>query len=128
MHHVSLGFVLAAAIVAPASAQTVAASGFSSSSGFGNVRFVSPPPPGSVMLPGFAGRHHRHVRVADGVIAGGWGYGGYNDYGDYDANRSFSPDKWNDWWHERPERAFPRWMSRNQDCQRLWWSGGGWRC
>ena len=31
-------------------------------------------------------------------------------------------------WHDRPDRAYPRWMSNNQDCKRLWWSGGGWRC
>jgi len=55
---------------------------------------------------------------------GGYGYAsGYYDYGDYDANRSFDPDKWNDWWHERPERAFPRWMARNRDCARQWYSG-----
>ena len=55
---------------------------------------------------------------------------GYYDPGDYDANRSFDPDKWNDWWHERPERSFPRWVWRNRDCteDRMWWSGAGWRC
>jgi len=43
-------------------------------------------------------------------------------------NRSFEPDSYNDWWHDRPDRAYPRWMTHNQDCERLWWSGGGWRC
>ena len=76
------------------------------------------------------GRHFRHIRVGDEVAAGGFGYSGYNDYGDYDANRSFDPDKWNDWWHERPERAFPRWVWNNQNCtlDRMWYSGSGWRC
>ena len=75
------------------------------------------------------GRHFRHIRVGDGAAAG-YAYSGYNDYGDYDANRSFDPDKWNDWWHERPERAFPRWVWNNQNCtpDRMWYSGSGWRC
>lgn len=61
----------------------------------------------------------------------GYAYaGGYYDEGDYDANRSFDPDKWNDWWHDRPDRSFPRWVWRNHNCSedRLWWSGAGWRC
>jgi hypothetical protein len=61
-------------------------------------------------------RIHRGLPVA-------WGYSGYTDYGDFDGNRSFDADKWNDWWHERPDRAFPRWMTRNQDCARKWYSG-----
>ena len=42
---------------------------------------------------------------------------------EFDGNRSFDPTKWNDWWHDRPDRAFPRWMSRNRDCARRWYSG-----
>ena len=68
-------------------------------------------------------RDHRHHHGHDGLVGGVYYDNGYNDYGDYDANRSFDPDKWNDWWHERPDRAYPRWMSRNQDCQRPWYSG-----
>ena len=57
---------------------------------------------------------------------GAWGY--YE--GDYDANRAFDPDKWNDWWHDRPDRSFPRWVQNNQNCtpDRMWWSGSGWHC
>jgi hypothetical protein len=57
---------------------------------------------------------------------GAWGY----YYGDYDANRGFDPDKWNDWWHDRPDRSFPRWVQSNQNCtpDRMWWSGSGWHC
>jgi hypothetical protein len=69
------------------------------------------------------GEHCRHIRIGDG-----FGYSGYNDYGDYDANRSFDPDKWNDWWNDRPDRAFPRWMARNQDCARQWYSADTLRC
>ena len=114
-------------ISSPASAQ-----GFTASAGFGAMG-------GSQQIGGLIGRppgnfgdfrrdhrgdgNHRRHHDGDGVIGAGWGYGGYNDYGDYDANRSFDPDRWNDWWHERPERAFPRWMSRNQGCERLWYSG-----
>ena len=39
-----------------------------------------------------------------------------------------SSDSYNDWWHDQPWRSYPRWVSKNEDCQRLWWSGGGWRC
>jgi hypothetical protein len=64
------------------------------------------------------------VRIHRGYGAyGGYAYAGYNGYGDFDGNRSFDPDKWNDWWHDRPDRAYPRWMSRNQDCARPWYSG-----
>jgi len=81
------------------------------------------------------GHHHggfRHggdgndVRIHRGGFAGsyaGYGYMAYNDYSDFDGNRSFDPDKWNDWWHDRPDRAYPRWMSRNHDCTRPWYSG-----
>ena len=43
-------------------------------------------------------------------------------------NRSWEPSSYNDWWHDRPDRSFPRWMQGNQDCQRQWWGGGAWRC
>jgi hypothetical protein len=128
MHRALLGFAASAAILtsAPAPAQSAAASSFTTSSGIRDIRFVSPPVeigPGRY-LPVQRGGHRRHIRVGDEVLAGyGYGAGGYYDYGDYDANRSFAPDKWNDWWHDRPDRAFPRWMSRNQDCARRWYSG-----
>ena len=43
-------------------------------------------------------------------------------------NRSWESDSYNDWWHDQPWRSYPRWVSKNEDCQRQWWSGGGWRC
>ncbi len=45
-------------------------------------------------------------------------------------NRSWEPDSYNDWWHDRPDRAFPRWVQHNQNCteDRMWWSGSGWHC
>ena len=47
---------------------------------------------------------------------------------DYQGDTAWRSSSYNDWWHERPDRAYPRWMANNQDCQRMWWSGGGWRC
>jgi hypothetical protein len=47
---------------------------------------------------------------------------------DYQGDTAWRSSSYNDWWHERPDRASPRWMAANQDCQRMWWSGGGWRC
>jgi hypothetical protein len=130
MHRALLGLIAAAAFTVPAQAQEFTASSFSASSGFGNVRFVAPAPPGSVVIGNGINRgHRRHIRVGDVLATNGLGYaGGYYDGGDYDANRSFDPDKWNDWWHDRPDRAFPRWVQHNEDCERVWYSGGGWRC
>ena len=76
------------------------------------------------------GRRDRRDR-GDCVFVGG--NLGYLDYGDYDANRSFDPDKWNDWWHERPSRAYPRWVQDAHargtcEPERMWWSGSGWHC
>ena len=52
----------------------------------------------------------------------------YGDYDDYDPDRAFRPNGYNDWWHDRPDRAYPAWVARNTKCQRTWWSGEGWRC
>lgn len=102
----------------PAPAQSLALGGFSGASTLG---FVAPP--AAQRFRG-GGHHWRHIRVADALATAPLGYAsGYLDPGDYDANRSFDPDRWNDWWHDRPERAFPRWMTRNRDCARLWYSG-----
>jgi hypothetical protein len=81
-------------------------------------------------------RHDRHDRdhwrdrrdrrdFDRGDFFGPWDY----SY-DFDGNRSFDPDKWNDWWHERPYRAYPRWVQNNRDCtpDRMWQGGGVWRC
>jgi hypothetical protein len=69
-------------------------------------------------------RHHGDGCRTDVVLD--W-YGG--DWARYN-NRSFEPDSYNDWWHDRPDRAFPRWVQHNQDCtpDRMWWSGNGWHC
>jgi hypothetical protein len=70
-------------------------------------------------------RHRRDGRFDDDAAMGIWVDGG--EWALYN-NRTFEPDSYNDWWHDRPDRAFPRWMSHNVNCQRMWWSGGGWTC
>jgi hypothetical protein len=123
MNGALLTLAAAAVIIpsAPAFSQSLAVAEFSGSSSIRDIRFVSPAPPGSVVVPRFDGRHGRHIRVADALAT--QADPGYLDPGDYDANRSFDPDRWNDWWHDRPDRAYPRWMSRNRDCARPWYSG-----
>ena len=49
-------------------------------------------------------------------------------YRDYQGDTLWRSDGFNDWWHDRPDRAFPRWVRHNQPCQRQYWAGGGWRC
>ena len=48
-------------------------------------------------------------------------------------NRTWEPGSYNDWWHDRPDRAFPRWVQEQRargtcDRSRVWWSGSGWHC
>jgi len=71
------------------------------------------------------GNHRRRGhRGSDGdVIIGDWGDGDWARYN----NRTFEPDSYNDWWHERPYRAYPRWVT-NGSCDRLWWGGDTLRC
>ena len=60
---------------------------------------------------------------------GGFGGGSvWIDRGGFQGDTAWRSDSFNDWWHDRPDRSLPRWLSNNQDCRRLWWSGGGWRC
>jgi len=74
---------------------------------------------------GKSARRHRGDAIFVNDINGGeWAL--YN-------NRSWTSDSYNDWWHDRPDRAFPRWVQQSQqstmcDENRMWWSGAGWRC
>jgi hypothetical protein len=70
------------------------------------------------------GRHDRRGDCNDGFLLG---YGG--EWALYN-NRSWESDSYNDWWHDRPDRAFPRWVRHNRNCEpdRMWWSGEGWHC
>lgn len=47
---------------------------------------------------------------------------------EYQGDTSWRPESFNDWWHERPNRAYPAWVQRNQDCRRKWWDGSELRC
>jgi len=49
-------------------------------------------------------------------------------YREYQGDSLWRADSFNDWWHERPNRSYPAWMARNQNCDRQYWSGGSWRC
>ena len=78
---------------------------------------------------GDKGKDHdwrRHRRPPTTIVIGApWGSSeGWALYN----NRSWEPDSFNDWWHERPHRAYPRWIQSNQSCDRMWWGGGVWRC
>ena len=52
----------------------------------------------------------------------------YFDDREYQGDTVWRHNSYNDWWHERPNRSFPRWVQNNENCERQWWSGGGWRC
>jgi Ni/Co efflux regulator RcnB len=65
------------------------------------------------------GRHHR------GRFDRGDTYFGYREY---QGDSLWGPKSFNDWWHDRPDRAYPAWVARNGKCERMWWSGGDWRC
>jgi hypothetical protein len=47
---------------------------------------------------------------------------------DWQGDSAWRADSFNDWWHDRPDRSMPRWVRHNQNCERMYWSGGGWRC
>lgn len=121
----TLALIIAAISAAPATAQTAAGSGFSGSAAFAGS--------GAVTV-------HRGTEWNDRVHGDGDDRRhqrrrgqrfehGYSDLrAGYDLNRGWASDSYNDWWHDRPDRAYPRWMSINQECERKWWSGSGWRC
>ena len=66
-------------------------------------------------------RSNGHSTVVMETYGGEWAR--YN-------NRGWDSDSFNDWWHDRPDRAYPRWVQHNQNCtpDRMWWSGSGWHC
>ena len=71
------------------------------------------------------GDHRRHRRDRPIVVETG-----SVDYGGEWAlhnNRSFASDSYNDWWHDNPERAFPRWVTSGQ-CARQWYGADTLRC
>lgn len=114
------GLTLAAAAVSPAEAGGSGQGVTSGGSHFG----ASTGQPDSTARGRDRSHHRRGHRDSGGtVIVGDWGDG---DWGRYN-NRAFDADSYNDWWHERPWRSYPRWVT-NGSCERVWWGGGGWRC
>ena len=128
MHGVLLGLSALIALTLPAAGH---AQQFDSSSTELTGRFARPPSLGDFCRGDLRGdfrrdrdrdrdrdRQHRRSACRTDVVMD-W-YGG--EWALYN-NRSWEPDSYNDWWHDRPERAYPRWMGRNQDCARRWYSG-----
>ena len=84
-------------------------------------RFASP-------SPNFHGSFGPHGDRHHGRFSRDFG-GAYIAYDrDWQGDTAWRSDSFNDWWHDRPDRAFPRWMQNNQNCERKYWAGGGWRC
>ena len=71
--------------------------------------------------------HRGHDRSRGGRRRDGEGFVFFDDR-DYQGDTAWRHNSYNDWWHERTNRSFPRWVQNNQNCERQWWSGGGWRC
>ena len=46
----------------------------------------------------------------------------------YEDNPAWQADGYNDWWHERRSRNTPRWVHNNQNCERQYSTGAGWKC
>ena len=81
------------------------------------------------------GERHHHGRRGDRfdcrAFSDGFAYAD-GEWARYN-NRSWDPDSYNDWWNDRPDRAYPRWVQEQQargTCEpdRMWWSGSGWHC
>lgn len=64
--------------------------------------------------------HRRRHRGFDGDV--------FLDAPEYQGDSVWRSNSFNDWWHDNPARNTPRWVRSNQDCQRQYWAGGGWRC
>ena len=52
----------------------------------------------------------------------------YDDYREYQGDTAWKSDSFNDWWHDRPDRAYPRWVTTNQNCERKWFAADTLRC
>lgn len=78
---------------------------------------------GRVMRESRRDRRRDHLRGRDMYVPNYYG----GEWALYN-NRGWEADSYNDWWHERPARAVPRWVRRNGNCAREYWSGGGWTC
>lgn len=108
---------------------------------------TTPEPPGVRPIPerrGLRGIPERPDRCRDGNfrhmrndVRFRCGFGDGFAYADGEwalyNNPAFKPNSYNDWWNDRPDRAFPRWVQEQHargtcDPDRMWWSGSGWHC
>jgi hypothetical protein len=133
MGKMALGFaaiVAACCITAPATAGTPEEAFVGFPNANPTVGFSGMPAPGfsgGIVIghPGFGGSHFGKVGRSAGGTVGTWVNGGqwalYN-------NRTFASDSYNDWWHDRPDRAYPAWMRNNKNCERQWYAGSTLRC
>ena len=108
------GLVGAAATSAPGAAQSGAAAGFTGATAAHSGQFTS----------SFRGDRGRHDRRRHRGFEGAFYYGDR----EYQGDTAWRAEGFNDWWHERPNRSCPAWMTRNQNCERQWWSGDTLRC
>jgi hypothetical protein len=115
------GLIAAAAFAAPAAAGGSAAAGFTGFTGV-TVHHGS----GFTSLQSLHRNRHRDGR-RDGRRDRGYD-AAYLYPPEYQGDSLWRAESYNDWWHERPWRAYPAWMTRNQNCERQYWSGGGWTC
>lgn len=122
MRALLIGFAsIALAAPAPGQAQNASAASFSAKSGSGHHG-------------GFDrhdgrrrdDRRHRGDRRRDRNDFDGVVY--YDDYHEYQGDSAWKSDSFNDWWHDRPDRAYPRWVANNQNCERKWFAGDTLRC
>ncbi len=123
MHRALLGLAaLIASIIPDAAAQAQQFVGSSAMRGGG---FETTPSIGDLCRDFRADgdRNHRRSRCRTDVVMD-WDGGEWALYN----NRGWQPDSYNDWWHDRPDRAFPRWMSHNRDCARRWYSADTLTC
>src|SRR5262245_36850317 len=113
----ALLLVTAASLAAISLPVTSAKAGENSSSGSGpGGGFVSG---GSSFHSGFDNRGRRNRDRGGDIYLGDW---------EYTGNQTWRSDSFNDWWHDRPDRAYPAWVRNNQNCERKWWGGESLRC
>lgn len=104
---------LAVAVPAPVAAQSAQGTQFSFRSGSGHH--------GGFGNGGFDRRDGRRHRGGDSIVY-------YDDYREYQGDSAWKSDSFNDWWHDRPDRAYPRWVTANQNCERKWYAADTLRC
>ena len=104
---------LAVAAPIPAAAQSAQGTHFSFRSGSGHH--------GGFGRGDFDRRDGRRNRGGDSIVY-------YDDYREYQGDSAWKSDSFNDWWHDRPDRAYPRWVGNNQNCERKWFAGDTLRC